>query len=184
MREQRRLRIGVAGVGIGLILLIVGVLMAHFTGLPETNDLGRDIYPHIPRCLSIENANACWVLPTTGQFIGFIGSQILLAAIAYGWILGRPLTWAGATVGAMILTLELIILFGIIPNQWLILTGDTLDGGVIGTVGLAGYGAVMLGVITFGAYRLRAQAERLPTNEPPQTPKLSHYGRTLIKGER
>lgn len=184
MPERKRLRIGVAGIGIGLILLTVGVLMAHFTGLPETNDLGRDIYPHIPRCLSIENAGACWVLPTTGLFIGFIGSQILLAAIAYGWILGRPLTWAGATVGAMILTLELIILFGIIPNQWLVLTGETLDWGVIRVLGVAGYGAVMLGVITFAAYKLQGQAERLPADGPPPPPRLSHYGRTIIKGER
>ncbi len=183
MREQRRLRIGVAGVGIGLALLIVGVLMAHFTGLPETNGTGQDIYPHIPRCLSSETVGACWVLPTTGQFIGFIGSQILLAAIIYGWILGRPLTWAGATVGAMILTLELIILFGIIPNQWLKLTGDTLDWGVIRNAAAAGYGAVMLGAITFGAYKLQRPAEQQPTDRP-SPPKLSHYGRTLVKGER
>lgn len=183
MPEQKRLRIGLAGVGIGFALLIVGVLMAHFTGLPEINDSGQDIYPRIPRCLPFEDAGACWVLPTIGQLIGFIGSQILLASIIYAWILGRPLTRAGAAVGAMILTLELIILFGIIPNQWLTLTGDTLDLGAIGMVAAVGYGAVMLGAITIGAYMLQEPAEQQATDRP-SPPKLSHYGRTLVKGER
>jgi len=182
MREQRRLRIGVAGVGIGLALLIVGVLTAHFTGLPEVNDAGQDIYPHIPRCLSFENGGSCWALPTIGQFIGFIGSQILLAAIVYGWILGRQLTRAGAAVGAMILTIELLILLGIVPSQWLTLAGDTLDQGVIGNVVAACYGAAVLGAITVGAYKLQGQADGHPVG--PQPPKLSHYGRTLKKGER
>jgi len=172
----------VAGVGIGLALLIVGVLTAHFTGLPEFNDAGQDIYPHIPRCLWFETGGSCWALPTIGQFIGFIGSQMMLAAVVYGWILGRPLTRAGAAVGALILTVELITLLGIVPGRWLTLTGENLAPRAIGYVLAAGYCAALLGAITFGAYKLQGRTERQPAG--PQPPRLSHYGRTLIKGER
>ena len=56
-----------------------------------------------------------------------IGSQILLGAIVFGWILGKALTWARATVAAAIFTLEMLILFGVVPNQWLALTQGTFE---------------------------------------------------------
>ena len=42
MKEAHRKRLGWAGVVAGLTLLMAGAVAAHFTGLPETDSLGRE----------------------------------------------------------------------------------------------------------------------------------------------
>jgi hypothetical protein len=203
--EQRRLRIGIAGIGAGLALLTIGVLWAHFTGLPSTDEVGRDLYSWVPRCLPFEG-QSCWVLETTGQIVGLIGSQILMAAIVYGWVLGRPLTWGTASVAAFLFTVEMIVLFGVIPNQWLtIAQGDlewtgqkiwftlpkwlvlnnevSISYGVLKDLISGGYSALMLVAIAVGAYRIQERSKRAASAAPPP-PELSSYGRPLIKGSR
>jgi hypothetical protein len=206
-RDQKRVRIGVAGIATGLVLLAVGIVAAHFTGLPATDDVGRDLYPHIPRCLPFEPAEACWVIPTASQIVALIGSQIMLAAIVWGWILGRPLTWARAAVAAAIFTLEVIVLFGLVPNQWLALTQGSwewteqrvaftlpkwlmlnnevsISYAVLKDVVSGGYSATLLGAVAVGAYKLqeRAKQQAAAPAEPP--PRISSFGRTIVEGER
>jgi len=206
VRDQRRFKIGVAGFGAGLALLVFGILVAHFTGLSETNNVGQEIYPHIPRCLPFESAGSCWIIPTTGQLIGLLGSQILMGAILYGWILGKPLTWATATVAAAIFTLEMLILFGVVPNQWLSLTQGTFEWtsqkvaftlpswlmlgnevgisyAVIKDLVAGGYSAGLLGAVAVGTYQVQERAKRRGS-APVPPPRLSSFGRTIVKGER
>ncbi|MCJ7726888.1 MAG: hypothetical protein MUP76_10950 [Acidimicrobiia bacterium] len=206
VRDRRRSRIGAAGIGAGLALLLFGIFMAHFTGLPETNSVGQEIYPHIPRCLPFETGGSCWIIPTTAQLIALLGSQILLGAILFGWILDKPLTWARATVAAAIFTLEMLILFGVVPNQWLALTQGTFEWtaqkvaftlpswlvlgndvgisyAVIKDVVAGGYSAGLLGAVAVGAYKMQERAKQ-PAKAATPPPQLSSFGRTLIKGER
>ncbi len=206
VRDQRRIRIGRAGIGAGLVLFVAGVLIAHFTGLATTDHVGQEIYPNIPRCLPFEKAGSCWMLPTAGQLIGLVGSQILLGAIIFGWVLGKPLTWATATVAAAIFTLEMLILFGVVPNQWLALTQGTFEWtgqkiaftipswlvlgnhvsvsyGVIKDVVAGGYSAGLLGAVAVTAYRLQERAKQ-PAVATAPAPRLSSFGRTIVKGER
>lgn len=202
MTEQRRVRLGIVGVIAGLLLLVLGILMAHFTGLAETNDVGQEIYPKIPRCLPFEDGPAkCWILPTTGQIIGLLGSQVLFAAIVFGWVLGRPLTWSRATLAAFIFTTEMLVLFGVVPNQWLALTQGTFEWtgqkiaftlprwlmlnnevsisyGVIKDVVSGGYSALVLGAVAVGAYRLQERAKKA---DVPPPPRFSSYGRPLVE---
>ena len=205
MTEQQRKRLGQAGVVAGLALFVAGVLAAHFTGLPDTDSLGRELYPGIPRCAWFEDAGgACWVIPTLSQLVALVGSQLLVAGILVGWVLGRPLTWARATVAAMLTTLEAIVLFGIVPNQWLSLTQGTFEWtsqkvaftlpkwlllnnevsvsyGAIKDIVSGTYSAGLLGAILIGAYQLQERAKRA---KQPQPQKLSGYGRPLVKGSR
>ncbi|HSR14742.1 MAG TPA: hypothetical protein VLL51_03275 [Gemmatimonadales bacterium] len=205
MTEQQRVRIGIAGIGAGLALLTLGILIAHFTGLAETDAVGREIYPHIPRCMPWENeAATCWMLPTAGQAIGLVGSQLLLGGIVVGWILGRPLTWVRAAVGAFLFTVEAIILFGVVPNQWLTLAQGTFEWtqqkiaftlptwltlnnevsisyGTIKDIVSGGYSATMLGLIAVAAYQLQERAKR--KDQPPPL-RVSAYGRPMVKGGR
>ena len=203
MSETQRLRIGVVGVVAGSLLLVAGIVAAHFTGLPELDSVGREIYPSIPRCAWFESGSKCWVLPISSQIIAVIGSQILMAAIVFGWIYERTLTWAKATVGAFIFTLEMIILFGIIPNEWLGLTQGTFEWtrqkiafslpkwlalnndvgisyGVVKDAVAGGYVSIVLGGIAVGAYRWQER----PAEKPAKPLTLSTYGRPLIKGGR
>lgn len=202
MTEQRRVRLGIAGAVVGLVVMAFGILMAHFTGLSETNSVGQEIYPHIPRCLPFESDPAkCWLLPTTGQIIALVGSQVLLAAVVLGWVLGRPLTWARATLGAFVFMVEMLILLGVVPNQWLVLTQGTFEWtgqkvaftlpswlmlnnevsisyGVIKDVVSGGYSALVLVVVAVTAYRLQERAKKA---DVPPPPRFSTYGRPLVK---
>jgi hypothetical protein len=203
--EQKRRRIGVLGVVVGLVLLAVGVAVAHFTALPAVDSVKQPIYSWIPRCVFFERSSeSCWVLPITGGIIAVIGSQIGIAAIVFGWIYERKLTWALATVGAFLFTLEMIILLGVIPNQWLTLAQGTLDWserrtlftvpkwlvlnnhvaisyGMVKEVIAAGYSTTVLAAVAVIAYRWQERAKRAARPAPTTT---SVYGRTVVKGGR
>jgi len=200
--ERLRTRLGITGVVLGMAMLAVGIAVAHFSGLPETNAVGREIYPHIPRCAWFETSGSCWVIPTSGQIVAVLGSQVLFAGIVVGWILDRPLTWARATVAALLTTVEMLILFGVVPNQWLALTQGTFEWtgqkiaftlpkwlmlnnevsisyGAIKDIVSGGYAALMLGVVAVTAYQLQERAKR---RGAPVPAKVSSYGRPLVKG--
>lgn len=203
MTEDKRRRIGILGVAIGAALFTIGVLIAHFTGLPTQDAVGRDIYSWIPRCAFFENDPAtCWMIPTSGQLIAFLGSQIALGGVIMGWIYGHRVTWALATVSAFLFTLEMLILFGIVPNQFLGLAQGTLDWsqqktfltiprwlmlnnevsisyGALKDMIAAGYSTTMLIVVAVGAYQLQERSKRAGQ---PATPGSSVYGRPVVKG--
>jgi hypothetical protein len=201
--DHKRQRIGAIGATVGLIMLTAGVAVAHFSGLPTTDTVGREIYPWIPRCAWFEgDPNACWVIPTVGHLTAFVGSQILLAAIVFGWIFDRPLTWARATVAAFLFTLEMMIIFGIVPNQWLALTQSTLNWseqriafdiprwlvlnnkvsisfGALKELVVAGYTTTMLVAVLVGAYQAQQWSKRRGQPKPVTT---SVYGRPVVRG--
>lgn len=203
MTDAQRQRIGAIGIAVGTILFFLGVFAAHFTALPETNAVGQELYPHIPRCMPFESA-ACWIIPTLSQTVAFIGSQIALAGIIFGWIWKRELTWARATVASFVFTLEMLILLGIVPNQWLTLAQGTLNWneqrilftvprwlilnneinisyGVIKEMIAAGYSTMVLVGVAVGAYQLQERAKRA---DQPKPVVVSSYGRPVVKGDR
>ena len=203
MTETQRQRIGVIGLVIGAVLFFLGVFAAHFTGLSETNAVGQEIYPHIPRCAWFETG-PCWVLPIASQLVAFVGSQVAIAAIIFGWLWQRPMTWARATVAAFIFTLQMIIFLGIVPNQWLALTQGTLawtDQKTLSTVPrwlvlnndvhisfavikdliAAGFSTVVLIAVAIGAYQIQ---ERAKEGGRPKPQIVSSYGRPIVKGKR
>lgn len=202
--EQKRRRIGIIGLGAGLALVAVGVVIAHFTALPSFDGVGRPIVSWVPRCMFFEEAGRCWVLPLTGGAIAILGSQIAIAAVVFGWIYERRLTWALATVGAFLFTLEMIILLGVVPNQWLSLAQGTLDWserkilfevprwlvlnnsisisfGMLKDVIAAGYSTTVLAAVAVGAYRWQERGKRAARPKPAVT---SVYGRPVVKGEQ
>ncbi|MCH7583963.1 MAG: hypothetical protein IH941_02245 [Acidobacteria bacterium] len=203
MTEAQRQRIGVIGVVVGAALFVFGVFAAHFTGLSETNNVGQEIYPHIPRCAWFETG-ACWVIPMASKMVAFIGSQIALGAVVFGWIWERPSTWARATVGAFLFTLEGIILFGIVANEWLGLAQGTLawteqkilvtipkwivlnndlhiSFGVLKDMIVAGYATTLLIALAVGVYQLQEHEKKA---DQPKPQVVSGYGRPLVKGDR
>nr|NIS34060.1 hypothetical protein [Actinomycetota bacterium] len=104
---------GIAAMVAGSLVGIGGALIAHFTGLSEFDDLGRELYPAIPRG---------WLFVVIGQVISLGGVLLLLAGVAVAYLYGRPMTWARAAVGASLFVSMMMILFGIVPNEWLTLT--------------------------------------------------------------
>jgi hypothetical protein len=111
--RDRNFEIGVAAMVVGTCLALAGALWAHFTGLSELDDVGRELYPNIPR-------GWAWVL--IGQLISLGGVFILMAGATLAFLYNKPLTWARSAVGALLFTSLTIILFGVIPNEWLTYT--------------------------------------------------------------
>lgn len=203
MSDVVKKRIGLAAVAVGAILLIVGTVMAHFTGLATHDAVGRPIYPNIPRCLWFEGEeSACWIVPTIFQTTAFIGSQILMVGIFIGWIFERRMTWALATVAAFIFTVEIIVIFGIVPNEmlalfqgpldwsdqrifwtvptWLVLGNDVqISYAVLKDMVVAGFTTTMLVVLLVGTYQAQEWSHRRGQPKPPST---SLYGRPVTRG--
>lgn len=118
MTENKYLITGVALIAIGLLVAIGGSILVHVTESPEVDDLGRVLYPDVPRG---------WVYVTIAQTVALGGVLAAMAGITIGWIWQRPLTWARAMLGAVLFTGLMFILFAVIPNQFLTLTQATLE---------------------------------------------------------
>jgi len=107
-------------------------------------------------------------------------------------------------VGAFLFTLEMLILLGIVANEWLGLAQGTLDWteqkilitipkwlvfnndihisfGVVKDMLVAGYSTTVLIAVAIGAYQIQERANKPPQAKPQV---VSGYGRPMIKGER
>jgi len=191
---------GVSAMGIGLVLALLGALWAHFTGLSEFDDVGRELYPSLPR-------GWFWVL--LGQLASLTGVFVLMGGTTLAFLYDKKLTWARAAIGAGLFTTLMIILFGVIPNEWLTYTQaewewtsqklwikiptDLLGGNEInisaaafkdviaGTYAVVATGAVALAMISWQRRdEIRAAREKAKAGKE----NLSSYGRPLQKVER
>ncbi len=115
MAEQRDKNFvrGIIALAFGLVIALVGSLWAHFTGLPELDDVGRELYPAFPRG---------WLAVMVGQIVSLGGVLIAMAGITLAFLYEKKMTWARSAIGAFLFTGLMIILFGIIPNEWLTYT--------------------------------------------------------------
>lgn len=115
MAEQRDKNFirGNIALAVGLVLAVAGALWAHFTGLSEVDDVGRTLYSHIPRG---------WVWVLLGQLVSLAGIFIAMGGIALAYLYKKRLTWARSAIGAMLFTGLMIILYGVVPNEWLTYT--------------------------------------------------------------
>lgn len=197
MAEERDLRrntlIGAGAIVIGGVTAIVGALVAHFIGLPELDGLQREIYPAIPRG---------WVFETIGQLISLTGVFIVLAGITLAFLYQREMTWARSSIGASVFVSLMMILFGIIPNEWLTLTQSTLEWtpqniaftvppalvlnnevaisyAAVKDIVSGTYVVIMLGAVVVTMYQWQEYQKRQAAGPAP-TP-ISEYGRPLTK---
>lgn len=193
MSDRQRQIIGIGATAVGVVIVLAGSFFAHFTELPEFDDVGIELYPFIPRGWG-------WVL--LGQTTAVIGSQIALLGVAVGFLWKREVTWARASIGAFLLTAEMIILYGIVPNQWLTLTQATLEWtpqkiaftlptwltlnnevsvsyAAIKDIVSGTYAVVLLGAIAFGLIKWQDRQKKLA--EQADVTPVSLYGRPLRK---
>ena len=192
--ELRRYRqIGIGAIAIGAVAGVAGALFAHFTGLPTTDALGQDLYPAIPRG---------WIFELTGQLVSVGGGLVLMAGITLAFLYKRPMTWARASIGAALFTTLMLVLFGIVPNQWLTLTQSVwewtpqkifvtippwlvlnneveISYAALKDVVSGTYVVVALGAVAVTMYQWQERQKRAETAPPPKP--VSTYGRPLTK---
>jgi hypothetical protein len=198
--RDRNFTRGVAAMAIGLGLAILGALWAHFAELSEFDEVGREIYPAIPRGWQ-------WVL--LGQLVSLGGVLVLMAGMALAFLYEKKMTWARSAIGALLFTSLMIILFGVIPNQWLTYTQavwewtdqklwiqippELLGGNEVnisaaalkdiisGTYVLIATGAVAAAMI---AWQRRDELQAARDKKRAEKKSVSSYGRPLQKVER
>ena len=115
---RRYQRGGIALIAGGTLLAVLGAIAVHLTEMPLKNEFGQEVLSGIPRD---------WYVTLLAQIVSLTGVLILMAGIALAYLYERPMTWARATIGAFLFTGLMMILFGVIPNEYLTLTQSTLD---------------------------------------------------------
>jgi hypothetical protein len=178
---------------LGLLTSVAGFMFAHFTGLDALDNVGREIYPSIPRG---------WAWELAGQVVSLGGVLLAMAGLTLAFLYRRPLTWARASLGALLFTGLMMILYGIVPNEWLnlaqgpwewtsakvaftipswLVLNNQIDVSfeAVKDIVLQGYiGAVTVGTIVV-MYQWQERAKKRAAGPPPKP--VSVYGRPVTK---
>ena len=125
MLYKSRYKIGVAALLAGIIGLTMGVIIAHYANFPdfelidgEMIKVDVDYFGWIPRG---------WIFVTLGQLIAFGGSQFALVGLSlFAWS-ENPMTWSKASYLALLSWIELSLIFGVFPSEWLNLSQGPLE---------------------------------------------------------
>lgn len=190
MNERKRLAIGYLAILVGIATTILASVAVHMSEAPEFDEFGKALYTFMPRG---------WLIVTIFQSIALGGVLLAMAGATYGFIYKRTLTWARAMFGAVLFSALMMILFAVIPNQFLTLAQSTLEWTpqkvfvtippilvLNNTVEIsyaalkdmisAGYSTTMLIVVAIVMYQIQERAKR--TDVPKPSP-VSDYGRPL-----
>ncbi len=203
LTDGRRRAIGSGLLGVGAVTLILAVWWIHFSSFPKTEVVDGVTIPVV-----LDQFN--WV--PRGHFfkaIGYLGafgaSQMLLGGALFVWVLNQKMTWARAAFAAFLTWIELVVIFAIVPSEWLsfaqtdlnwstqrvavtvppwLVLGNHVDisYGALKDAISGGYHVVMLGAgAVFGLEVQKMRKGRPASAEKPQP--RSPYGRPLVKGD-
>tara|TARA_B100000902_G_scaffold33469_1_gene40135 strand:+ start:1660 stop:2214 length:555 start_codon:yes stop_codon:yes gene_type:complete len=100
----------------GIGSLAGGVIVAHYAGFPKGEIV--DYFNWIPRG---------WLPQTLGQFVAFSGSQLILIGLVLMAWNEKPLTWSKAAYFSFLSWVQLTLIFGVLPSEWLNLAQGPLE---------------------------------------------------------
>jgi hypothetical protein len=201
LNKQQRSRLGWAMLAAGTVLMIVSVWWVHYAGFPPI-----EVVDGVERPLVVDYFNWVprgWFWKVLGYIGAFVASQLLIAGAYIGFVLGEKMTWSRATFAAWLAWFELVLIFGIVPSEWLNLSQTDLDWSnqrvavtipswlVLGNQvdiswaavkdSISGiYHLVMLGAAAVFVYQF-PNLFKPPPAGAEKAPKLSPYGRPLVK---
>jgi len=203
LTEEQRSRYGWAMIIVGIVGMAVGVLLVHYANFPVT-----EVVDGVEQPVVLDQFNWVprgWLPKSIGYLIVFGASQLLIGGAFIAFILGRNTTWARAAFIALLVWMEFVIIFGIVPSEWLNLSQTDLDWSsqrvaltlppwlvlgnqidiswaVIKDSISMGYNlAVLVGAIVF-AYKIQdISGGRPPEKDKAET--FSPYGRPLVRGD-
>lgn len=203
LSDSRRKTIGWTLLLLGTIGMILAVWWIHYSSFPETEIVDGVEVPVVLDQFDWVPRGKWW--KALGYVVSFGSSQMMVVGALFLWVLNQKMTWARATFAAFVTWIELVILFGIVPSEWLNFAQTDLDwsnqreafvippwlvlGNEVG-VSLAalkdaismGYHIVLLGAGAVFAIQLQKMKEGRPA--AAAVAKTSPYGRPLVKGDR
>ncbi len=202
LTEQQKSRYGWTALVVGFVAIALGVFIIHWAHFPQTRMVNGveqpvviDYFNWMPRG---------WFPKSIGYIVVFVGAQLMLGGAMLAFVLGRPMTWSRAAFTAFLVWLELVLMFGIVPSEWLNLSqtdlnwtnqriaftlppwlvlGNQLDisWGVIKDAIAMGYNLTVLVGAALFAYKIQDIGKEPPARaEKPE--KISPYGRPLVRG--
>ncbi|HEY6628060.1 MAG TPA: hypothetical protein VI193_03665 [Acidimicrobiia bacterium] len=187
---------------LGFAALVLGVIWIHFSSLSETVVVDGVEVPLVVDYFNWWPRGTLW--QGVGYLVVFAASQMMILGAVFLWVLNQRMTWSLAIFLAVLSWLELVIIFGMVPSEWLSYAQTELDWSpqkiflvvppvlVLGnTVEISyavvkdsismGYHLVMLAVAAI--FTLQVQKIYKGRPESAQKPdKKSPYGRPLVKG--
>lgn len=193
MTNRTKLAIGLTAIVAGIAVALIASLFVHAAQSPVTDLVGNELYPIVPRG---------WVPATIGQLTAIGGIFMILGGATLAFVYGRPFTWARAAIGAWLFVAMTVVVFAIIPNQWVALTQASLEWTpqkilitippvlVLGNevsisyatfsqMVVGGYPVIMLGLIA--TVMVVWQNRRKAVAKPKPTP-VSSFGRPMREG--
>jgi hypothetical protein len=202
LTDARRRSIGGGLLVIGLFGIVLGVIWIHWSSFPQTQLVDGVEVPVVLDTLDWWPRGALW--KGLGYLVVLGATTLALVGATFLWVLNQKMTWARATVAALISWLALVFFFGMVPSEWLNFAQTDLDWSsqrvavsippilVLGnTVELSwamvkdsismGYHVVMLVVSAVLALQIQKIKAGRPASAAP-VEKTSPYGRPLVKG--
>lgn len=202
LSDARRKRIGGGLLILGLLGLVLGVIWIHWSSIPQSELVGGQEQPVVVDYLNWWPRGVIW--KGLGYLVVLGATTMALVGATFLWVLNQRMTWARATVAALLAWLTLVFFFGIVPSEWLNYAQTDLNWSsqrvavaippflVLGnTVELSwamvkdsismGYHLVMLGAAAVFALQIQKIKEGRPASAEP-VEKRSPYGRPLVKG--
>jgi len=203
LSDSRRKSIGWGLLCVGLVTLMIAVVWIHYSSFPETHIVeGEEValvlgqFDWVPRG---------WLSKGLAYLVSFGASQLLVVGALLVWVLNQKMTWARAVFAAFVTWIELVIIFGMVPSEWLNFAQTDLDWSsqrvavaipaflVLGndvTISWAaikdsismGYHLVMLGAAAVFVIQLQRMRQGAPPSAEKAEPR-SPYGRPLVRGE-
>lgn len=202
LSDARRRRIGGGLLTLGILGLVVGIIWIHWSSLPQTELVNGVETPVVVDFLNWWPRGTLW--KGLGYLVVLGATTLTLVGAVFVWVLNQEMTWARATVAALIAWVALVFYFGMVPSEWLNYAQTDLDWSsqrvavsippflVLGnSVDISwaaikdsiqmGYSLGMLGFAGFLALQIQRIKEGRPASAAPAE-KKSPYGRPLVRG--
>ncbi len=203
MSDKQRVRLGATLLIVGSAALAAFIVVLHYSSLPKEEFVDGswvpvvvDYFNWVPRG---------WLPKGLSYLVIFGASQMMVAGGALLWLLNQKLTWSRAAVAALLSWTEFVILWGIVPSEWLNFSQTDLDWSPTKTalslptwLVLGNQLSISMAVIKdaiSGGYYMTTVAlavvfgfkiQGIHTDRPKKvTPEelVSPYGRPLVKGK-
>jgi len=201
LSDERRIRFGWLLLVAGSFLLVVAVWWIHYSSFAVTTVIDGQTVPVVVDYFNWVPRG--WYWKALGYLAAFAASQMMLLGAAMAFVIKRRMTWALAAFTALLAWIELVLIFGIVPSEWLSLSQTDLDWSpqkvfvtipswlVLGNdvaisfaalkdIISGGYHVTILGAAIVFAYQIQSFGK--PRKAEAKLAQISPYGRPLVRG--